>query len=146
MTSNCFDHKKANMLVLSNRPVLLRPSRMIYWSNVILLTLIDNIEYHPLTPPPPPTLPPPPKKILLLTEFTHRKKSKSWTELPYQSKSPKEGRLDRAKSPKLISFIFVWVACSGHHLHLLLFCRKFCFGYMHIRSRASLFTLKVGVK
>ena len=65
------------MLVLSNRPVLLRPSRMIYWSNVILLTLIENIEYHPLTPPPPPTLPPPPKKILLLTEFTHRKKSKS---------------------------------------------------------------------
>ena len=51
MTSNCFDHKKANMLVLSNRPVLLRPSRMIYWSNVILLTLIDNIKYYPFHQP-----------------------------------------------------------------------------------------------
>ena len=40
MTSN-FYYKKANMLILSNRPVLLRPSMMIYWSNVILLTLFD---------------------------------------------------------------------------------------------------------
>ena len=57
----------------------------------------------PSSPPPPPPPPFPRNQIVPLGEFIHRKRFKS------QSKSHQD--YDRAKSPQLISFIFVLVAC-----------------------------------
>ena len=64
-----------------------------------LINPYENVDTTPSSPPPPL----PSTQIVQLGEFIHRKRFKS------QIKSPQD--YDRAKSPKVISFIFVLIPC-----------------------------------
>ena len=110
---------------------------MILWSNVILLTLMKMLDTTPSSPPPPT----PSTQIVQLGEFIHRKRFKS------QIKSPQD--YDRAKSPKLISFIFVLIPCFVPPFALVLL-PKVLFR-MHTHTEQSFHicgktSLKTGVK